>query len=291
MTTNNIVHVSLHAAPGLLNLYGRALTRLSPAAREQVENHVTMADRVIGEVFDGIETFTLRTHGGIWVRAADLAVILGVDRTAVSHAVTEAIGRGDLAEGRDIIRDIRRDDIVSDAISEESSTVRNGRGVMVVSLSGARRLAALGRGERGVKFRNAIERVFDAQGEAERMLLALTLDVMESAPVAPPIDPIKAARLLLRAGDKSGASDVLRTALGMPVLEEPEVALGRLTERDPWTLAVEEYTSTRQVLRISDLIADLGLERNKTTEMRVGRLLRGLGWKRGTDRRRLWRWR
>lgn len=217
--------------PSLATLAARAMATLSPEARKRVEEHVTQADRLLADVFQGITTWRLRGSDDLWVRAADLAVVMEVDTTAVGKQVENGLTRGDLRP-EDVRRGVKDCDLDTSIRSgAPDSITASPRGMVVLSLRGVRLLVVSCRGERGVRFRTGLDNALAFAAEAERTILALVLAETEArpAPVPPVVLPDRevqlAALAALTAGFAAGRKRMPRglwnLAQGLPVAPAP----------------------------------------------------------------------
>lgn len=173
------------AAPALAQLRTRVRSNLPPEAVARVDAHTTQAQRLFEEVFDGLPLWALLGSTDLWARYQDVADAFGVDRSAITHQVENALDRGDLRTS-DTRSSVRDSDLQPSIVSDTQGRLTDSpRGVGMLNLRAIRRLAQLCNGERGVRFRDGLERAIEFAHEAELAIAELLLAEAERpAPVA-----------------------------------------------------------------------------------------------------------
>jgi hypothetical protein len=224
----------------LAAIAARAIASLSPEGRKLVEEHVTRADRLVSDVFQGITTWKLVGSDDLWVRAMDLAEVAEVNPNSMVELIRSLEERGELGTG-DVKKNVRENDICNANVGSPDNTVSRGpvttspRGVTMLSLRGARLLVMSCRGERGIRFRVGLDNALQYVAEAERAIFALMLAEAEKK-AAPPdnsiaLKQIAALNLMtarLNAGRKRNPAFLTNLAKGLPA-----DAPGRQRKRAP----------------------------------------------------------
>jgi hypothetical protein len=174
--------------PGMMDFLNQTRARLSPEAQAKVDSHVTRAANVLETVFGELPAWRLIDSPDLWFRLPDYAIAIDVDAAHLREQVTNAIERRDLSEA-DVRRNVRQNDVSSNGGNPAGSITTSPRGVTMLSFKAVRRLALLGRGERGVRFRDAMEEAIDYADTTERTVMALVLADIERPAVAAKSDP------------------------------------------------------------------------------------------------------
>lgn len=219
------------ARPGLVQLRERIRATLSPEACAQVDAHVTQAQRLLEDVFAGLPVWMLQDSDELWARAADVAALMEVDRSVVIHRTASSITRREFSEG-DIRRGVTDNDVSTSIVhhvhshpSDADCLTTSPRGVTMLNLRAIRRLVMTCDGERGVRFRNGLDRAIEFADQAERVILELLLAEREQprgARAAPAtgdelaIEAHQTIRALIATGRKTIPSALMQQALGAP---------------------------------------------------------------------------
>lgn len=182
----------IHATrPQLATLLERTRVRLSPEAQAQVDGHVTQAEKLLEDVFVDLTLWSLTGSTELWARAADVADLMEIGANKMPERVAAAVQRGELSPP-DVRRGVTDSDVTHSITPSTGNCLTDSpRGVMMLSLRAIRRLVMTCDGDRGVRFRDGLDRALEFASEAERTIMALLL-AAEDRPDAR-LDRIEAA--------------------------------------------------------------------------------------------------
>lgn len=194
------------ARPGLADLLQRALAALAPESRPQVEAHTTQAQRLLENAFAGLIVWQLNGSQDLWARASDVADLMDVLPNSISERIVSAKRRRDITDA-DVRRGVRNSDVSTPITGQASDCLTESpRGCTMLNLRAIRRLVMTCDGDRGVHFRDDLEKALEVADQAERVVFALLLADRERPtpelaplPTPAPHDPqerVEALRLM-----------------------------------------------------------------------------------------------
>lgn len=199
------------ARPSLADLRVRVRSTLPAESLAQVDAHATQAERLLEEVFAGLIVWSLNGSQDLWARAQDVADLMGVDRSAVTHQIENAKARGDL-KAEDVRRGVKQSDVSTSIVSDAHNSVTTSpRGCTMLNLRAIRRLVMTCDGDRGVRFRDGLDKALELADQAERAILELVL-ASQSGGLAP-VAFEGLARRIEALEQVSGRMDRLETAM------------------------------------------------------------------------------
>lgn len=224
--------IALFTRPGLADLVGRVRESLPDHAQEILDEHVTQADRVAAEAFEGLTPWRLTGSDLLWFKASEYAEASGLTPRAASWHIDSMLKRHEVADD-DIRKNVR--DSALDAnwksdfqLENDGSPVRlttSPTGVTMLSPRALLLLSQRSDSERGQRLRASLLRLMEQSATMERLLLAQLLAEHERVVVAALPPPTAPGIHVLRdfAERMMNAPDVrMRGALYLELARHPE---------------------------------------------------------------------
>lgn len=240
--------VALFTRPGLASLVERVRATLSPDGQRRVDEHVTQADMVATEAFEGLTPWRLTGSDVLWFKLPEYAEASGMTRQAAVKHVDEMIKRGEIAteDVRRSVRDSALDPNDNPGLSLENngSPVRLTTSPTGVTLLSPRALLLLSQrsdSDRGKRIRAAMLRLMERSAETERLLLGMMVAETERL-VAQRASDMDQARALVSASE---ATRIVRTYV------DEMAAAATVPERNRLAVAINRDVAAHEAIAIA----------------------------------------
>jgi hypothetical protein len=217
--------VVLFTRPGLAELVERVRANLSDEGRRTLDAHITQAERVASDAFDGLTPWRLTGSDVLWFRAGDYAGASDMTPQAARKHVDHMLRRGELTEA-----DIRRN--VTNAALDANynpglSLTDSPRGVLMLSPRALLILSQRSDSARGMALRSALVRLMEHSSQTEHLLVSMVTAENErlqqrepdTSAAAIQLAALHAMRAAFTAGRTRIPRDLQALACGRPLVD------------------------------------------------------------------------